>query len=95
MVRHIRKHCQRSPLGIEDGFGSKLPAKVISWQLVLIHTETNVLLVMIWIQTVCKGYQQANVFHPHQDQYSFGSDLEPNCLQKLSADNKVGIRSLS
>ena len=42
--------------------------------------------VLIWIQTVCKGYQQTNGFDPHQDQCSVGSDLDPNCLQRLSAD---------
>ena len=44
------------------------------------------MLVLIWIQTVCKGYQQTNSFDPHQDQCSVGSDLDPNCLQRLSAD---------
>ena len=65
------------------------------------HIRTNVLSVLIWIQTVCKGYQQASGFDPHQDQLSVGSksgfdphqdqcsvgsDLDPNCLQRLSAD---------
>ena len=34
----------------------------------------NVLSVLIWIQTVCKGYQQTKGFDPHQDQCSVGSD---------------------
>ena len=77
---------------------SKLFAKVVSRQMVSIHIRTNVLSVLIWIQTVCKGYQQTNGFDSHQesqDQCSVGSDLDPNCSQRLSADNKVSTRTLS
>ena len=49
--------------------------------MVSIHIGTNALSVLIWIQTVCKGYQQTNGFDTHQDQCSVGSDLDPNCLQ--------------
>ena len=31
----------------------------------------------------------SNVFDPGQDQHSVGPDLGPNCLQQLSADDKV------
>ena len=60
--------------------------------MVLIHIRslrTNVLSVLIRIQTVCKGNQQINGFDPHresQDQCSVDSDLDPNCLQRSSAD---------
>ena len=75
--------------------GSQLFAKVISRQIVLIYIRTNALPVLIWIQTVCKGYPQTNGFDPHQDTCSVGSDLDPNCSQWLSADNKVVTKTIS
>ena len=61
------------------------------------------MLVLIWVQTVCKSYQQtskdskttfrntirvSNSLDPYQDRHSGGPDLGPNRLQKLSADAK-------
>ena len=66
--------------------------------MVSIHIRTNVLSVLIWVQTVCKGYQQTNGFDLHQesqDQCSVGSDLDPNCSQRVSVDNKVATGTIS
>ena len=67
-----------------------------AWSLGIIWLNT---VVFLWIlvkkhsvnissngKIVCKGYQQTNGFDPHQDQYYVSSDLDPNCLQRLSAD---------
>ena len=32
----------------------------------------------------------SNSLDPDQDQYSLVPDLGPNCLQRLSADDKIG-----
>ena len=40
---------------------------------------------LIWVQTVCKSYQQMT-----KVEQNVQPDLGPNCLQKLSADDKIG-----
>ena len=51
---------------------------------------------MIWIKTVCKDFQQtirsgsklyAKIFSRRHN--FVGSDLDPNCLQRFLADNKI------
>ena len=33
-------------------------------------------------------HQSVKLFHPNQDQHSVGPDFGPNCLQRLSADDR-------
>ena len=46
---------------------------------------------LIWVQTVCKGYQQPILVGKElniqfNQQRFVGPDLGPNCLQRLSAE---------
>ena len=50
-------------------------------QTVWIQIKTDVLSVLIWVQTICKGYQQTT-------KVAVSLDLGPNCLQRLLADEK-------
>ena len=48
---------------LQTYFQNKLFQKILSgalsgWQTVLIQIRTDILSVLIWVQTVCKGYQQ-------------------------------------
>ena len=82
----VLSHIRTNALSVLIWIPTVCKFKVISRQIVYIHVRTHALSVLIWIPTVCKGYQQTNGFDTHQDQCSAGSDLNPNCLQRLSAD---------
>ena len=51
--------------------------------------------VLIWIQTVCKGYQQKTQVNEALTifmlgkfaRFFVGPDLDPNCLQRLSTED--------
>ena len=70
--------------------------------MVWIQIRTNILSILIWVQTVCKGYQQMIIvatsfrvsynLDQDQDQHSVHPDLGPNCLKgRLSAENKKSL----
>ena len=38
-------------------------------------------------------YEKSNSFDPDQDRHNVGPDLGPNCLQRLSADDKERVKT--
>ena len=56
-------------------------------QMVWIQIKTDVLLVLIWVQTVCKGYQMTKVA---VSDFFFGKKL---ILKKKSADGNKSMKN--
>ena len=77
------------------GFSPKLTSsKILSGtlpvcQMVWIQIKTDVLLVLIWVQTVCKGYQKMTKVAV-SDFFFFGKKL---ILKKKSADGNKSIKN--
>ena len=55
-----------------DFFQKILSGTLSECQTVLIQTRTDILLVLIWFQTVCKGYQQTAKLATSKERVKYG-----------------------